>query len=643
MAPSTTRRMPLSCEPCRERKIRCPRRINDGSGPCGTCTRRGIPPSECIYLRDIIGRRNTRRIGESSSYQADNSELMERIARLERLLQSRVKTGTADAFEHSSLSHLPSPDSVLQSALYTESADGTSSFSNFPTRPSERLPYGVLRRTEAGYERYVPSVASSSSALWSNPMSRQLETEIDDYSKENEMPFSTTSKTTQDFLDTLPPVSQCDRLKGIYFAVFAPVRPVPFILCSILTLILQLFHILHDPTFEAAYSRFQANPDRVPLSWLALLFAVLSVSVMAVPDRDSLLQDLGRRKTTAENMSLLNARYRAAAMKCLEADHYLWRHNMHTLQTLIVLIYGINQTHGQSWALLGTAKNIALTLGCHVDPDVFDLDAVAAEERRRCWAGLNMLYTIQNTTLGHLDCSIPPSNVKTPLDIDDDQLSTGFPNSEPARSRPSQMSYLLLKFSLYDLCSRICRAVLQDSGARIPDAIKHLDSEITSQQDILNYKYLVDTADAPLPDYHAVHLKILVGYSHQLTLLLHRPALIHWVSSRGTLSHLNDDVALSRRRCIDSSRALIGIHKMLHEDDFYSPYRWYNRGLGSFHAFHAVVCLIYVLGASDDLDSTTRNLLQKDLDSALSVFEDIKQTGISTFCNRAAPIIRRLL
>lgn len=342
-------------------------------------------------------------------------------------------------------------------------------------------------------------------------------------------------------------------------------------------------------------------------------------------------------------MSLLNARYRAAAMKCLEADHYLWRHNMHTLQTLIVLIYGINQTHGQSWALLGTARNIALALGCHVDPDVFNLDVVAAEERRRCWAGLNMLYTIQNTTLGHLDSSVPPSNVKTPLDIDDDQLSAGFPNPEPARGRPSQMSYLLLKFGLYDLCGRICRSACRDSQVETPEAIKNLDSEITLQQEALNCKYLVDTAHAPLPDYHAVHLNILFGYSHQLTLLLHRPVLMQWASSRGALSRLNENVALSRSRCIESSRALIGIHRMLHEDDFYSPYRWYNRGLGSFHAFHAIVCLIYILGASDDLDPTATNLLQKDLDTALSVFEEIEQSGLSTFCTRAVPIIRRLL
>lgn len=173
----------------------------------------------------MIGRRNTPRATEGSSYQTDNSELIERINRLERLLQSHVNTGTQDAVEPPNMSHLPSPDSLLQGVSSTESANGTSSFSDYPMPSSEDSPHGVLMRTEAGYERYVPSVASSSSALRGNPMTRQLETEIDDYATENEMPFSTTNNTTQDFLDILPPLSQCDRLKGTYFTVFAPVSP----------------------------------------------------------------------------------------------------------------------------------------------------------------------------------------------------------------------------------------------------------------------------------------------------------------------------------------------------------------------------------------------------------------------------------
>ncbi|KAF7558251.1 hypothetical protein G7Z17_g175 [Cylindrodendrum hubeiense] len=330
-------------------------------------------------------------------------------------------------------------------------------------------------------------------------------------------------------------------------------------------------------------------------------------------------------------------------MKCLEADHYLWRHNLNTLQTLVVLIYGINHTHGQSWALLGTTRNIALSLGCHVDPDAFGLDLVVAEERRRCWAALNMLYTIQNTTLGNLESVHTQSNVKPPLDVNDDQLISGSDILDSPRTGPSQMSYLLLKFGLYEICGRICNSIFGPETRPTFDTILMLDAEIVAQQDNLNYKYLFDTADSSLTDPHSVHLNILFGYSHQLTLLLHRPVLMNQFTGDASTQYTSENIMTSRGKCIESSRALLGIHRMLHEDEVYRPYRWYNRGLGSFHAFHAVVFLAYIYGTSMDLDSTALELLRREIYDALAVFEQIEHCGLSRICEKATPILKNLL
>ncbi|EXK24511.1 hypothetical protein FOXG_22815 [Fusarium oxysporum f. sp. lycopersici 4287] len=184
-------------------------------------------------------------------------------------------------------------------------------------------------------------------------------------------------------------------------------------------------------------------------------------------------------------MSLLSNRYRGGVMKCLEADHYLWRHNLNTLQALVILIYGINHTHGQSWALLGAARNIALSLGCHVEPTIFQIEPISAEERRRCWAGLRMLYTIQNTTLGILDATPIPSTVNPPLDINDNELVVGYQIPE-SRNGPTQMSYLLLKFDLYDLCTRICSQVFGTSRTLTYDKVQALDAEISAMREKLN-------------------------------------------------------------------------------------------------------------------------------------------------------------
>ena len=215
---------------------------------------------------------------------------------------------------------------------------------------------------------------------------------------------------------------------------------------------------------------------------------------MAVDDTHELLFDLGKRNDNTENIRLLSARYRKAAMKCFDADNYLWRHTLFTLQALILLVYGINHSHGQSWALLGTTYNIALSLGCHVDPSTFDLTQVETEERRRCWAALTMLYTLQNSSMGVLDSRVLPSDVRAPAVVNDiDLLPGGKPQPD---GRPSQISYLLHKLHLYSLSSDICQRLF---GPRQPSYqdIMELDKAIACEQDKWNAKiYLPRTNGA---------------------------------------------------------------------------------------------------------------------------------------------------
>lgn len=331
-------------------------------------------------------------------------------------------------------------------------------------------------------------------------------------------------------------------------------------------------------------------------------------------------------------------------MKCLEADRYLWQHNLYTLQALIVLIYGINHTHGPSWALLGTARNIALSIGCHIDPEGFGLAPVQVEERRRCWAGLNMLHTIQNTVLGNIDPVQTYSTTKLPLDINDSQLVLGINIPTSPDNGPTQMSYLLSKFELYALGSRICSSVLIHNQTPSFEVIMSLDAELQAQQESLNVKYLIDTATSPLPDYHAAHLNILFGYSHQLILLLHRPVIMQLHSaSENSQPYSPEQISASRDKCLESSRALLGIHRMLYENEGYRLYAWYNRGLGSFHAFHAAVFLTYVCGTATDLEVPMVQLLRRDLQDTLEIFQRMERSGLSNICQRTTPILKKLL
>jgi hypothetical protein len=284
-------------------------------------------------------------------------------------------------------------------------------------------------------------------------------------------------------------------------------------------------------------------------------------------------------------MAELAERFWSASMRCLEADGYMWRQSMTTLQALIILIYGINHSYGQAWSLLGLTHHVALSIGCHIDPSNFDLTPIECEERRRCWAGLTMLYTIQNTSMGNLWPSHHLSDypVHHPANINDDAI--GIDNS-PTPGSATQMSYLLLKLRLYELGSAICTKVLNVS---MPDEriVRQLDEEISREQKRWEEIYLNGAESQTLSLQHASHFNILYAYSHQLLLLLHKPMLF---DTGQTVERQRQ----SRDRCVQSAHGILEIHRLFHDTETFAPFGWYHRGLGSFHAFHAAVNLVVI-------------------------------------------------
>jgi hypothetical protein len=87
----------------------------------------------------------------------------------------------------------------------------------------------------------------------------------------------------------------------------------------------QLFHMLHESTPHAQYSQFLDDPALVPVSWLAILFILLSLTVTALEETDPVLRDLARGQDPCNNIRLLSRRYREAAMKCLAKQGVFWR------------------------------------------------------------------------------------------------------------------------------------------------------------------------------------------------------------------------------------------------------------------------------------------------------------------------------
>lgn len=274
--------------------------------------------------------------------------------------------------------------------------------------------------------------------------------------------------------------------------------------------------------------------------------------------------------------------------------------------------------------------HIAIAMACHIDPDEFNLNYIQSEERRRCWAGLIMLYTIQNTTMGNPDPSWRiTNNVKPPQDVNDADITVAG-IQEPITG-PTQMSYLILKFRLYDIAAKICQETFKSSPPS-HSTIQSLDHQVCLAQQEWERRYHADSNLEALPIHHAVHLHILHAYSHQLFLLLHRPFFAQSILG---LETPND----SQIRCIASAEALLDIHQTLCDTEDFRPYKWYTNGIGSFHAFHGAVVLSVALLMP--IYRPQHQKFKRVLNEALVRFE--RSSGRSTICEKATRILRHLL
>ncbi|KAH8807275.1 putative Zn(II)2Cys6 transcription factor [Xylogone sp. PMI_703] len=584
MAPNLTSRLPLSCENCRQRKIRC---IRVGHRtPCDTCLRRGYA-STCRFRRE----------GDSVSTNEQHSELLNRIAALEDLIRQTADTRTRS--DHG----IPSPVSALGAA---SSSQGTE-----PSPPAS-ISSGRLIVSASQHVRYVPYKGMGDANLL-DAMEEPVVSMTGGFPCfPNSVPFQ-----RQELLYSLPPTKYCDELITIFFNVFSP-----------------LFHILHDPSFMDRYREFQHDPQSTPLAFLALLFVVLSLAITALDDQHPLLADLGRESTPAANIRSIAAQYRSAAMRCLSADNFMWQHNLHTVQCLVLLIYAINHAHGPAWPLLGTTLHIAVAIGCAVDPDRLNVDPIEAEERRRCWAALTMLYTIQNTCLGNISPTKVEADVAPPADVDDEDIGSGrhLHVIEPGMSEapPTKMSYILLKFRLYNLAGDICQLV---ASASVPDrdvAIR-LDERLRSEQQC----HITRFADIwSLPVYHIAHFFILSNYTNHLLLLLHRPYV--GASGGGRSPQHYDPRGESIEKCEQAAMNVLSNYEILHSKTEFKPYRWYVHGLGSFHAFLAVTTVLVLLG-QHDVPEESRIRMEKAMQQCLYLFRNT--AARSEICAKATSIL----
>lgn len=317
-------------------------------------------------------------------------------------------------------------------------------------------------------------------------------------------------------------------------------------------------------------------------------------------------------------------------MKCLEADRYLWRHNVSTLQALLNLIYGIHHSHGQTWTLLGLVYHLALSIGCHVDPATFSLDIVEAEERRRCWLGLVTLLCNQNMAITGLDIylSVFSSRVLPPAEVCDEDIVQGQPGPIATSVGINPISYLIRKSRLFQISSEICDPVLAARPDDPTAPLQRLDAAIRAELDPLEESY----ASMLRSNSSVIHTNLLLSFAHHLVLILHSNIL-----NEGTFCLPQH--SWSKQRCMKSAQRVLELHADFHRLPQFKPFYWYIRGRGAFHAFHAAFVLVLALSIEPQ-EPCTSNMVRL-LHECHSRLEASKAQ--SQLCTRTATILGQML
>ena len=365
-----------------------------------------------------------------------------------------------------------------------------------------------------------------------------------------------------------------------------------------------------------------------------MLFAILAIAASTLDDDHPLLADLGREPTVGRNIKVISTRYRSAALRCLAADKVMSRHSIHSLQALVLINYARVYRGLSSWTLLGFTHHVAISMGCHLDPERFTLGSIEREERRRVWAGLMLLHTIQKTLFGSLDQQNLTQDVKIPADIDDVDLliSSNFKRPAPSTS-PSltQMTYFRFTFQLYKISSHICEAIFTyPSTSRF--TASQIEAEITSVREMVAARYAPDTK-TPVPIHHQANYHILQCQIQQLLLLLLRPRLCRYVQGE-----ITPETCAIRAKCIASAKILLSIFEILFKSPSFKPYKRYTSGLGSLYAFQAAVTLAVILLIHEGQSEYEE--INDLLDRALDIFALLSVRSI--LCSKAVPIYDEL-
>ncbi|OJJ45233.1 hypothetical protein ASPZODRAFT_69864 [Penicilliopsis zonata CBS 506.65] len=392
-------RVPLSCDPCRARKLKCNR-----EKPCQNCTARN-EQTNCRFKGQA---------SKSALAGHTNGDLRARIEHLEGLVRRLAEQQPQNSITTPESQDDNEEDQSSPSAGMTV-VDGLHSVYRAGDDWDDVLHevYCVF-----SYAVIALSPVDGSSLLFGHvkPVERV------------------------EILSSLPSRPELDKLIAEFFAPNFPITIPP---------------IIHEPTFMQEYDQHWKNPTNTNFIWLGLLFSILGIMMLSYHQFHEPEAYEGRSE-------LLFQLYRIRTAQCLLAGD-MAKCLPYTIETLrfnaTAELNRKDDNRRGLWIMTGVIIRAAINMGYHRDAQhSSSISPLQAEYRRRVWLAVTSMDNMSSVQCGFpRSASTFYSDTKEPRNVHEWEMSdemTVLPPSRPL-TEPTQVTYLIVKGRLTNALGRI--------------------------------------------------------------------------------------------------------------------------------------------------------------------------------------------
>ncbi|KAJ6015347.1 hypothetical protein N7540_009938 [Penicillium herquei] len=547
-------RVPLSCAPCRHRKLKCNR-----SNPCENCVKRGDANS-CSYAQTNSRKKNSQQQAAPTS----PDDMQNRIDRLEGLVLSLMTNGNQAAGPAAAMAAISGESSVGSTRLSNDLDLDLDLDDDIPEGAEESdteqvtKSFGVMKVDNN--KSYYISPAHWASVLnditevrnFFSTHKKQLEEQVEKINAsrpQTDVPGSTLlfgvmkPLSRAEILASLPSKYTTDLLVARYFNSYDPVT-----------------HILHGPTFQSQYNKHWEDPSQTEVVWIAMLFAMMRLAMLSFyRERDEPPEFKGKAMDMAGS-------FRNSVAQCLTLADYTKAHP-HLIECLGFHLHGdfsqSREADVSVWVLTGVIARLAMRMGYHRDSKMFpNITPFQGEMRRRVWSFVRMLDTLFSFQVG-MPSMLRSADSDTDLprnlyDDDFDEECKELPQSRPL-SEPTPIAYMISKARLVLVFGRVNEHASSGSNNSY-DKTMEIDADLRRARDMIPEHLRV----RPMEDCQLDPWQLLMSrYSvntvyHKAQIVLHRPYLVR--------ARENPRFTYSRRTCIDSAMEMLGIQATLHAE-----------------------------------------------------------------------------